>query len=388
MAERILVVDDDPETLRLIGIMLERQGFDVTTVDNGPLALRLSQEKPPDMIVLDIMMPEIDGYEVARQLRSSSITSNIPILMFTAKTQVEEKVTGYEAGADDYLTKPTHPTELVARIRGLLAKGKIRTNTGPLKLPKKGYLVGIIAPHGGMGTSSLTMNLALAIHKKHKVEVIAVELQPGHGTWAQELGLSDSSGLNNLLSKNPEEISMDRIEEELTLTSFGVRLLVSSYSLKDAKFASKTSQLRSLVQRLPYFEGLTLVDLGTGLIPAIDDMVTDFNEMIVLTEPYPNTVKLTRMLVNELKEKGFGKSRFLQVVLHNRIRSDMQLSISQIEELLGKQVSFSVTPQPELAYQAAMKNVPLLQIQPESLLNKQVNQIADSLAQRLTTSKS
>ena len=120
MAEKILIADDDPETLRLVSLMLQRQGYEIVTAANGNQALGMTRTELPDLIILDVMMPDLDGYEVARQIRKQTDTANIPILMFTAKSQVEDKVTGYESGADDYLTKPVHPAELQAHIRALL----------------------------------------------------------------------------------------------------------------------------------------------------------------------------------------------------------------------------------------------------------------------------
>ena len=114
MPQKILIADDDVETLRLIGLMLQRQGFEIAAASNGAQALEMACTVSPDLIILDVMMPDMDGYQVTRQLRQDATTAEIPILMFTAKTQVEDKVTGYEAGVDEYITKPIHPAELVA----------------------------------------------------------------------------------------------------------------------------------------------------------------------------------------------------------------------------------------------------------------------------------
>ena len=106
MAEKILVVDDDIDTLRLVGLMLQRQGYQIVAASNGQQALQMAHAEKPDLILLDVMMPDMDGYEVTRRLRADTQTNTIPIIMFTAKTQVDDKVTGFEAGADDYLAKP------------------------------------------------------------------------------------------------------------------------------------------------------------------------------------------------------------------------------------------------------------------------------------------
>src|SRR5574341_1693916 len=122
MSEKILIIDDDLDTLRLVGIMLQRQGYQISAATNGEQGLAKALEEKPDLVLLDVMMPDMDGYEVTRRLRKNPATSSTPILMFTAKTQLDDKVTGFEVGADDYLTKPTHPTELLAHVRSLLAR--------------------------------------------------------------------------------------------------------------------------------------------------------------------------------------------------------------------------------------------------------------------------
>ena len=122
MSEKILIIDDDLDTLRLVGLMLQRQGYQISAATNGQQGLDKAFDENPDMILLDIMMPDMDGYEVTRRLRSNPSTMETPILMFTAKTQMEDKVIGFEVGANDYLTKPTHPSELQARVKDLLAR--------------------------------------------------------------------------------------------------------------------------------------------------------------------------------------------------------------------------------------------------------------------------
>ena len=124
MAEKILIIDDDMDTLRLVGLMLQRQGYEIVAANNGKQGIEKAAEESPDLILLDVMMPDMDGYEVTRQLRAMPETASTPILMFTAKSQLDDKVTGFEAGVDDYLTKPTHPSELQAHIKALLARAQ------------------------------------------------------------------------------------------------------------------------------------------------------------------------------------------------------------------------------------------------------------------------
>ncbi|MBE2200976.1 MAG: response regulator transcription factor [Anaerolinea sp.] len=120
MAEKkILIADDEANIRELARLYLEQDGFQVTAVANGVQALAQIKQSPPDLLVLDLMMPEMDGWEVCRRLR---MNSNLPILMLTARDDDIDKIVGLEMGADDYLTKPFNPRELVARVRAILRR--------------------------------------------------------------------------------------------------------------------------------------------------------------------------------------------------------------------------------------------------------------------------
>jgi two-component system alkaline phosphatase synthesis response regulator PhoP len=117
--KRVLVVDDDEKTVELVKLYLNRDGYKVLTAYNGTEALRLARESRPDLIVLDLMLPGIDGLEVCRTLRGES---DVPIIMLTAMTTDEDKLAGLDLGADDYVTKPFSPRELAARVRTVLRR--------------------------------------------------------------------------------------------------------------------------------------------------------------------------------------------------------------------------------------------------------------------------
>ena len=119
MRERILVVEDEADVRELIRLQLRAAGFDVLEACNGAEGLAMAKNDPPTVIILDLMMPEMNGIEVCRALRRNPATSRIPILMLTAKSTEEDKVVGFEVGADDYVTKPFSPRELVLRVRAV-----------------------------------------------------------------------------------------------------------------------------------------------------------------------------------------------------------------------------------------------------------------------------
>jgi len=124
-SELILIVDDEPAILQLARIYLEREGFHVHEASDGEAALEVVNRMHPALIVLDVMLPKLDGYEVCRHLRASN--NDVPILMLTARDEDIDKILGLELGADDYLTKPFNPREMVARVKAILRRGDNKT---------------------------------------------------------------------------------------------------------------------------------------------------------------------------------------------------------------------------------------------------------------------
>jgi DNA-binding response OmpR family regulator len=133
MPTRILIVEDDPDIAQLVARYLDKAGFVTERAQSGRDAVQAVAERPPDLMVLDLMLPHVDGLEVCRMVRSNSATADIPIIMLTARAEESERIVGLELGADDYLPKPFSPNELVARVRALIRRAK-RSATPATKL--------------------------------------------------------------------------------------------------------------------------------------------------------------------------------------------------------------------------------------------------------------
>jgi pilus assembly protein CpaE len=387
MAEKILVIDDDLDTLRLVGLMLQRQGYQITAATDGQQGLEKALEEKPDLILLDIMMPEMDGYEVTRRLRENSLTTDIPILMFTAKTQLDDKVTGFDVGADDYLTKPTHPTELQSHIRALLSRTTKKSGAEEIIQGEHlGYVVGIISARGGMGVSSLASNLAAGLFKKTQGEVILAELTPGQGSLGLDLGISIEGGLTELLTKPPAEITREKIAEQLIEHASGFKLLGASNHPRDFHLINQVSQYENLVARLSKLGQFIILDLGMGLPPFVQRLLPLLNELIIVVEGIPNTISHTRALIDDLIEFGADKSH-IAAVLINRVRSEDQMPWTEVQGQLGYPVVTTLTPAPELFMQASRLKTPAVLCQPESETTQQVSKLMERIAQHEAQAK-
>ena len=118
----ILIADDDPDILALVSFRLERAGYEVVQARNGEEAVQVALARRPDLAVIDVMMPRIDGYEATRQLRQYEETRRMPIILLTARVQEEDIARGFDAGADDYVKKPFSPQELGSRVQAVLGR--------------------------------------------------------------------------------------------------------------------------------------------------------------------------------------------------------------------------------------------------------------------------
>ncbi|MGZ4119083.1 MAG: response regulator [Actinomycetota bacterium] len=132
MPELILVADDDPDILRFVELNLRLEGYEVVTVADGQEALAVAHDRVPSLVILDVMMPKLDGYEVCQRMRNDGRTSGVCIIMLTAKSMSADKVLGLTAGADDYISKPFDPMELVARVKTTLRRTREMRAVSPL----------------------------------------------------------------------------------------------------------------------------------------------------------------------------------------------------------------------------------------------------------------
>ncbi len=384
MPEKILIIDDDLDTLRLVGLMLQKQGFQIVAASSGAQGLELALSELPDLILLDVMMPGMDGYQVSRRLRSNEKTLDIPILMFTAKSQLDDKVLGFEAGADDYLTKPTHPTELQAHVKALLARStKTKVNPPSRPVEESAYTIGILSARGGLGVTTVAINLAASLGQKTGMNVIMAEFRPGQATLSFDLGLEKTSGLSELLNTPAHEITRGQIEEKLIKRTEGIKILAASPRPIDANLLRHIEQFEVILSRLEFMARYVVVDLGSGLTSLNQKLLPAFKELVVVVEPFENSLHHSKQLLEDMIDRGVDREH-LFVIANYRLRSDTpQLSVSQMQQLLPTQIEVSLTPAPELYQQASRRHVIASCMTQESLTAQQFGSLVAKIESRL-----
>jgi CheY-like chemotaxis protein/MinD-like ATPase involved in chromosome partitioning or flagellar assembly len=380
MSDKILIVDDDIDSLKLIGLMLQRHGYEVVAANAGNQALMKATSEHPSLIILDVMMPDMDGYEVCRRLRANPDTKAIPIIMFTAKTLVDDKVAGFEAGADDYLTKPTHPAELASRVKTILARNASQKRPEP----PKGTTIGVIGSKGGVGATTIALNLASAFHLAGE-NAIAADFRLGTGSMGLFLGFGQSHGMANVLSKPANEIRPATIENELITHPSGLRALLSSPRPKESQMSYPVDSAIAVIRSLRTMGRPILFDLGSGLSSAVGRIQRDLDLLVVVVEPNPVGLTMARELLNELEPPGTGPTGRIHIVVVNRAQTNVQTPWHEVENALGQELRAIISAAPDQMFQAMRAAVPVVVYQPNAVISGQIMKLSEDLTARIRT---
>lgn len=219
MAE-IFVVDDDEQLLRMVGLMLERGGHKATLISNPTEALERFLANPPDLAILDVMMPGMSGHDLCRQLRIHEQTEHLPVLILTARAQEADRQVALQSGADDYVSKPVTSQELLRHVDKLLTE-----KSGPAQSKPPCFVIAVYGFHGGVGRTTLAVNLAVALREVSKEEVCLVDFSVSGGQAAMHLRLQSPAGWSDLLTGGP--LDWRTIQRNLLTHTTGLRLLAA-----------------------------------------------------------------------------------------------------------------------------------------------------------------
>jgi CheY-like chemotaxis protein/MinD-like ATPase involved in chromosome partitioning or flagellar assembly len=379
MPGKILIVDDDIDTLRLVGMMLESEGYEIIAAKDGQRAISLAHSEAPDLIILDIMMPDVDGYAVASQLRREISTRSIPILIFTAKSGLNDKTLGLNLGADGFITKPISTRELVAQVDLMLSPSGESEQVSEYQ--ESGGLHAVLAAKGGMGVSTVAINLGIALHKQTEDSVVVADFRPGQGSIALELGYDQSVSFNHLLDQPPEDLTPGMIEDSLVDHYSGIRFLLSSPKFRDEEYISKVDNFEIIARFLPQLSADTIVDLGPGLSKLNQKVFPYCSDIVLIVEPILQSVAQSKALIAEFSQLGINHDQ-IRLTIFNRIHSSLQLSFGEVEEQLGLKIASAFSPNRELINQASIEQTPFMLLKPEGLTAQQINQLAASIVRQ------
>ncbi len=365
MAQSILVIDDDFDTLTLIGLTLQRRGFSVRKAQSGPEALELLRDDLPDLVIADVMMPLMDGYEVCRTIKGDPRTAHLPVVMLTAKAQTSSQLEGFRAGAIDYITKPVHPQELISRISAVLERVKEETSRTGAKV------IAVAGAKGGVGATTLAVNLALAYATRKRVLLVDLEMS---GTDAIHLGLSPEHGLNDISQLESGLNDPAALEGALTVHSSGLKLMAAGDApLEPARVGVLLSQAAALCD-------VCVIDLGWGGGQMTRVVAQHSQVFVVVLDSDRATLSQAARLLHSLDDANVAP-KAIKLVWINRLGIASEVGLAAMRAALGREPDAIVDSAVEEMYLALEQGQPLVLSYPDHPAAAGIIKLADSLTQ-------
>lgn len=367
----ILVIDDDGNALRLIEFTLTNAGHEVITASRGEEGLQKAFQSPPDLAIIDVMMPQMDGYEACRRLRQNERTTDTPILVFTARIQEIDRQAALEAGANEFLPKTATPDELRNRVEELLAKRR--------PVPKTevtlGRAITLFSLRGGVGVSSIAVNLAVALARQPDQKVALLDLCFLSSSAPLMLNVKPKVSLANL-SKEDAIISMDSLEKYMVAHSSGVKVLPATLSLtKEAPVPAKTVErvLSILKSGFTY----TIVDTLSSLDEMTLAALTHSDQIVLVLVPEVASIQTAIVTLQTLRSLGLSDEAITPIV--NNLFARGGLPLKTVQNALKRPIKAVIPHEPELLIQAINSGTPLTLSQPSSAMATATYKLASVL---------
>lgn len=363
MPKKILAIDDDPFHLNLVTQVLEQQGYEIETARDGTEGLELVEKSKFDLIISDIMMPNLDGYAFCRQIRENPQTAQIPIILLTALDTVEEKIRGFEAGADDHIPKPYDAQELLARVQVQLRRGEQKTIVTPSGRDAK--IIAVFSMRGGVGVTTLASNLAAGIAQLWNKPTVLVDLVLTSGHSALTMNLSLRNTWANLADIPLEDIDSHLLHILLLAHESGARVLPAPPRVEQAELISAEKVQHVLRLLKANFEYVVL-DLAHDFSDITLSGLDAADDVLALLAPDMASVRSMSLTLETLDTLGYPPDK-IRLVLnwtferHGLVRDD-------INRALKKDIEIIIPFAPEPVVNAINIGVPTVFAEPESPL--------------------
>ena len=371
---KILIVDDEPNVLRMVSYALSAEGFEVVVAQNGNEALIKVLTEVPDLVILDVMLPDMSGAEVCAKLRKRQDAIDLPIIMLSALAQVSDKVICLEAGADEYLTKPIAPEELIARIKALLGRFRqVRRS-----LPKQpGKVLGFIGAKGGVGTTTAALNIASALVMQQK-RVVAAEIRSSYGTFSAQMRLDQPKGLVNLLVHDPGKINEQLVSLHLAVLPSGLKLLVGPQSVAEYR-GIEPQHVEKIIQIITSMVDYAILDLPCFPSDANQAAIRCCDLVALVVEPESTSLASGIVAVDLLRSWGVYGDR-LGIIVVNRTSFVIPIKLDQFKTALGHEIIGVIPTAADALFSSQLAGLPIILFQPSSDVTKTFVEITKKIS--------
>ncbi len=360
MAAQILIADDDSSTLRTLSHALEREGYQVHLAQDGAEALQQVEEQQPDLLILDVVMPQLDGHEVCRRLRRRPEFARIPIIILTAQSSQDEKVRFLDAGADDYLTKPFHAPELLARIKVLLRRAGERTREEQEERIE-GKIIAVYSLRGGVGVSTLAANMATGLSQLWNQPAVLVDLAHVAGHSTIMLNITARTSWAEISTVPADEIEIDMLNKLLLPHSSGAFVLPAP-NYDESRPSLKPEQLSKVLTLLSQNYHYVVLDLPDNMHNTTVTGLDTAHEIWAIMAPDMASLTTMRAMLEFFESRHYHRNNIHLVLNHLFKRKDLERV--QIESVLSRPFELEI-PFTEQVVEAINIGVPLIVSDPD-----------------------
>jgi pilus assembly protein CpaE len=375
---RIMLVDNNAVSNDLVRLTLGGAGYQVTQVDTGEEAFSSATRQPPDLVIMEAVLPGEDGLFTCRNLRQTEATRNLPVLMLTTKSEIADKVAAFEAGVDDYLVKPFEPSELLAHVKRLLVRGQMAAAPAEAQGPRRGRVIAVFGTKGGVGKTTLSVNLAIALQKRTKARVALFDADFFFGDIALHMNLRPTTTVIDLVDRF-EQLDSELIERILITHSSGVRVLLSPTQPEEAERV-KPEHVARLINALAELYNFVIVDCH----PNYDDrnltILEQADHIMFVVRPELGPLKNMGVFLNLVLKLALPLNK-IHIVL-NRAGSRSGIEVEQIERNFRSRIAFRMVSGGRTVVLSVNRGVPLIMEKPKHPLSKQIWGMADYLARQ------
>ncbi|MFN2222835.1 MAG: response regulator [Chloroflexota bacterium] len=376
---RVLVIDDDPGILKLVDRTLGSRGYEVYTAANGIEGLNRVQATKPDIVILDKVMPDIDGFEVARRLRREPDFAHIPIVILTGASQLGDKLDAFNAGADDYLTKPFEVDELAARLAALLRRAEAfkAAQSQSLDSVDTARLIAVHSLRGGVGCSSLALNLAYSLTNLWRTPTLLMDMVLPSGQVALMLNEAIKRSWSDLTAFDNATFDIDALEGILNQHRSGLHFIAAPKDPIDAEEVSSDLLKRATALLKPRYEYM-VADLPHDFSDVSLDTLEAADVILLILAPELVSIRAASVTLNTYGELGFEKEK-IRLILNKTIAVS-SLNAKQIEEALHHPISLVLPHAPKRFVGAINRGVPMLESDPTDTVSAQIEDFAFRLS--------
>ena len=371
---RVLVVDDEANVQRLLQYTLKQAGYTVTIAGDGQEAVRLWTAEPPDLILLDVSLPKLDGYGVAERIRAQEGGgAHVPIIMLTVEKEVEQKVRGLRAGADDYLVKPFHQAELLARMKSLLAR--FGTAGGALAKPPLGRMIAFYGAKGGVGATTVAINTAIALHLEQDRKVVLVDgvLQFGDHRVFLDLG-PDRKSIADAVSA--PTVDADLMKSVVVKHDSGIDLLLAPASPEEGDLV-REDRLVEVLGILRSIYDYVVVDVDKRIGDLTLSVLDHADEIHLVMTADLSCLKNVRLALEALDHIGYDRTK-VRLVL-NRSTAFTGISVEAAENALKRRFETKISNEYRVAITAQNSGKPFSYARTETTLAKEISALAKAI---------